>query len=415
VEKNQFDLIVIGGGAAGFFGAIHAAEINRGLKVLILEKSNKLLAKVKVSGGGRCNVTHNCFDPIQLSHHYPRGKKPLSNIFKHYHARETVDWFESRGVKLKAEEDGRMFPVTDDSQTVIDCLMKEAHRHNVRIEMGEEVEKLERHEGGFEISSRTGKKYLTEKILIATGGSPKKESYKWIESLGHKIIPPIPSLFTFNDSGNSFKDLMGVSVPDAEVKIAGTKFAQSGPLLITHWGLSGPGVIKLSAWAAEYLFQVNYVFTALVSWIGEVKEEEIRAQLSEYKSTKVKQKVFSNPLFGLPQRLWARLCELSEISEEKIWSELPQKNLNKLIEFLIRTPFNIKGKTTFKEEFVTCGGVDLKEVNIETMESKIVSGIFFAGEVLNIDGETGGFNFQSAWSSGYLAAMAISSRTNPTT
>ena len=407
MEKNQFDLIVVGGGAAGFFGAIQAAEMKPGLRILILEKSTKLLAKVKVSGGGRCNVTHNCFDPIELSHHYPRGRKTLAKIFKQYEATETVGWFESRGVKLKAEEDGRMFPITDNSQTVIDCLLSEAHRHKIKIEMGEEVEKIERHEEAFDISSRTGKHYFSGKILIAAGGSPKKESYAWIESLGHKIIPPIPSLFTFNDSGNGFKDLMGVSVPHAEVKIAGTKLAQTGPVLITHWGLSGPGVIKLSAWAAEQLFQMSYAFTALVSWIGEVKEEDIRSQLTEYKSTKVKQKVFSNPLFGLPQRLWSRLCELSEINEEKIWGELPQKNLNKLIELLIRTPFNIKGKTTFKEEFVTCGGVDLKEVNTETMESTIVPGIFFAGEVLNIDGETGGFNFQSAWSTGYVAAKAI--------
>jgi predicted Rossmann fold flavoprotein len=407
VEKNQFDLIVIGGGAAGFFGAIQAAELKRNMKILILEKSTKLLTKVKVSGGGRCNVTHNCFNPIQLSHHYPRGKKPLSEIFKKHQARETVEWFEARGVRLKAEEDGRMFPVTDDSQTIIDCLLNETHGHKIKIEMSEEVEGIEKSAGSFEIFSRSGKKYLTTKVLIATGGSPKQDSYGWIEKLGHKIIPPIPSLFTFNDSGNDFKDLMGVSVPNGQVKIAGTKLLQTGPVLITHWGLSGPGVIKLSAWAAEQLFQMNYVFTALVSWIGEVEEEEVRSRFAEHKKTKGKQKVKSNPMFGVPQRLWSRLCELSEINEEKIWAELPQRNLNKLIELLIRTPFNIKGKTTFKEEFVTCGGVDLKEVDIETMESKVVPGIFFAGEVLNIDGETGGFNFQSAWSTAYLAAKGI--------
>jgi predicted Rossmann fold flavoprotein len=407
VEKNQFDLIVIGGGAAGFFGAVQAAEMKKGLRILILEKSTKLLAKVKVSGGGRCNVTHECFDPIQLARHYPRGKKPLSTVFKVYQARETVAWFESRGVKLKAEDDGRMFPSTDNSQTIIDCLLAETHKHKIRIEMTEEVEKIERSERKFAIASRSGKQFSTKSILIATGGSPKKESYSWIENLGHTIVPPIPSLFTFNDSGNDFKDLMGVSVPNGQVRIEGTKLSQVGPVLITHWGLSGPGVIKLSAWAAEHLFQVNYVFTALVSWIGDVKEEEIRAMLVEHKSTKVKQKVTSNPLFGLPQRLWTRLCELCEINDEKIWSELPQKNLNKLIELLIRTPFKIRGKTTFKEEFVTCGGVDLTEIDLDTMESKVIPGIYFAGEVLNIDGETGGFNFQSAWSTGYLAARGI--------
>jgi predicted Rossmann fold flavoprotein len=407
VENNRYELVVIGGGAAGFFGAIQAAEMKKGLHILILEKSTKLLTKVKVSGGGRCNVTHNCFDPIELSHHYPRGKKPLSNIFKNYHATQTVAWFESRGVKLKAEDDGRMFPVTDNSQTIIDCLLNEAHRHKVKIEMGEEVDQIVKGDDEFEVITRSKKKFLAKKILVASGGSPKKETYGWIENLGHKIISPIPSLFTFNDSGNHFKDLMGVSVPSAEVKIAGTKLTQKGPVLITHWGLSGPAVIKLSAWAAEALFKMDYSFTALVSWIGELKEDEVRATLAKHKSTKVKQKVQTNPLFGLPQRLWTRLCELSEINAEKIWGEMPQKNLNKLIEFLIRTPFNIKGKTTFKEEFVTCGGVDLTEVNIDTMESKIVAGIFFAGEVLNIDGETGGFNFQSAWSTGYVAARGI--------
>jgi predicted Rossmann fold flavoprotein len=407
VENNRYELIVIGGGAAGFYGAIQAAEMKKGLRILILEKSTKLLTKVKVSGGGRCNVTHNCFDPIKLSHHYPRGKKALSNIFKTYHATQTVSWFESKGVRLKAEDDGRMFPVTDNSQTIIDCLLNEAHRLEIKIEMAEEVEKIVKIDGEFEIRTRTEKKFSAQKILVATGGSPKKEAYGWIQNLGHKIILPIPSLFTFNDSGNNFKDLMGVSVPHAEVKIAGTKLTQKGPVLITHWGLSGPGVIKLSAWAAEELFKMNYAFTALVSWIGEVKEDEIRAELLKHKATRVKQKVKPNPLLGLPQRLWTRLCELSEINEEKIWGELPQKNLNKLIELLIRTPFSIKGKTTFKEEFVTCGGVDLTQVNIETMESKIVAGIFFAGEVLNIDGETGGFNFQSAWSTGYLAARGI--------
>ena len=406
-DQNNYDLIVIGGGAAGFFGAIHAADMKRGLKVLILEKSNKILTKVKVSGGGRCNVTHNCFNPIELSHHYPRGKKQLANIFKSYQATHTIDWFQSKGVQIKAEEDGRMFPVTDNSQTIIDCLLSETHRLKIKIEMGEEVEKIEKSGDGFEIQSRSGKTFKAKKILISTGGIPKLDSYRWIENLGHSIIPPIPSLFTFNDSQEDFNDLMGIAVPNAEVKIAGTKFTQQGPLLITHWGLSGPAVIKLSAWAAEHLFQINYNFTALVSWIGDVSEENLRANLADHKRLKGKQKVVSNPMFGLPQRLWTRLCELSEIAEEKIWAELPQKNLNKLIELLIRTPFQIKGKTTFKEEFVTCGGVNLKEIDLDTMESKIVPGIYFAGEVLNIDGETGGFNFQSAWSTGYLAAKAV--------
>ncbi|MBT1700008.1 NAD(P)/FAD-dependent oxidoreductase [Fulvivirgaceae bacterium PWU4] len=398
----------MGGGAAGFYGAIQAATLKPGLQVLLLEKSNKLLAKVKVSGGGRCNVTHHCFDAAQLSRHYPRGEKPLRNVFRTYEASKTVAWFESKNVKLKTEDDGRMFPITDSSQTIIDCLMQEAQRLKIRIEMGEGVVKLERDGSGFKVHTQTGKTYYSNNVLTATGGSPGKQAYDWIANAGHTIVPPIPSLFTFNDSEKKFSDLMGVAVPAAEVRIAGTKLSQEGPVLITHWGLSGPAVIKLSAWAAEHLHNIQYQFTALVSWIGPAKEDDIRLQLLEHKKNRGKQKVLSNPLFALPQRLWVRVCELADIDDNKIWAELPQKNMNRLMEFLIRCPFQIKGKTTFKEEFVTCGGVDLKEVDLATMQSKKMPGLYFAGEVLNIDGETGGFNFQAAWSTAYLAAKAIS-------
>ncbi|MEX2230825.1 MAG: NAD(P)/FAD-dependent oxidoreductase [Cyclobacteriaceae bacterium] len=403
----DFDLIVIGGGAAGFYGAIQAAEMYPGLKILILEKSNKLLSKVRVSGGGRCNVTHNCFDPVKLSHHYPRGEKPLRSLFKIYDAKRTVGWFASKGVDLKIEEDGRMFPVSDSSQTVIDCFLREADRLKINIEMGDGVETLEPARGNFKIGKQSGKMYTATRVLIATGGSPKIEAYHFIEKLGHTVKSPIPSLFTFNDSGKNFADLMGIAVQNAEVRIATTKFKQQGPLLITHWGLSGPAVIKLSAWAAEYLSGVHYNFTALVSWIGPAKEETLREHLGDQKISRSKQKICSNPLFELPQRLWVRLCEMSEIPPEKVWGEIGQKNLNKLLENLSKCPFQIKGKTTFKEEFVTCGGVDLKEIGIDTMESKKIKGIFFAGEVLNIDGETGGFNFQSAWSTAYIAANKL--------
>ena len=411
VVENQkikiYDLIVIGGGAAGFFGAIQAGEMKPGLDILILEKSNKLLSKVKVSGGGRCNVTHHCFDPFKLSQHYPRGEKRLKTIFKTFDAGKTVDWFKSKEVELKVEADGRMFPVTNSSQTIIDCFMREALSLKIKIEMGEGVISITGEAGNFAVHTHTGKIYSSRKILVAAGGNPNLQFYDWIASLGHTIISPIPSLFTFNDSEKKFNDLMGVAVPDAEVRIAGTKLLQRGPVLITHWGLSGPAVIKLSAWAAEHLHQAQYQFTALVSWIGSVKEDDIRLFLSDQKRTKGKQKVLSNPLFSLPQRLWTRLCELSEIEEQKIWAELPQKNMNRLMEYMIRCPFAIKGKTTFKEEFVTCGGVDLAEVDAETMQSKKTAGVYFAGEVLNIDGETGGFNFQSAWSTAYLAAKTI--------
>jgi predicted Rossmann fold flavoprotein len=402
-----FDLVVIGGGAAGFYGAIQAAAAKPGLKVLILEKTTRLLSKVRISGGGRCNVTHNCFDPVKLSRHYPRGVKPLRRVFKKYNALSTVDWFASRGVKLKVEEDGRMFPVTDNSQTIIDCFLSEAQRLNINIVTGEGVVEIMWSDTLFTVSTESGKQYSALRVLVATGGSPKPQAYSFIKALGHTIRQPIPSLFTFNDTDKTFSDLMGIAVPNAEVRIAGTKFKQKGPVLITHWGLSGPAVIKLSAWAAEYLHSVHYNFVALVSWIGPTGEETLRGYLQDQKQARQKQKISANPLFELPQRLWVRLCELAEISDNKIWGDASHKNINKLLENLIRRPFSIRGKTTFKEEFVTCGGVNLDEVDLETMESRKVQGLYFAGEVLNMDGETGGFNFQAAWSTAFLAANSI--------
>lgn len=403
----RYDLLVVGGGAAGFFGAIQAAEINPGLKVLILEKSTKLLSKVKVSGGGRCNVTHHCFQPVSLAHHYPRGEKQLKEMFRVYHARHVVEWFDGKGVKLKAEEDGRMFPITNSSQTIIDCFMEAAQLLKIKIEMSTGVVAARKEGDSFLVECEGDRKFSAKNILVAIGGHANPNAYSWIEKLGHSIIPPIPSLFTFNETEKNFKDLMGLSVPKAAVKIAGTKYNEEGPLLITHWGLSGPAIITLSAWAATYLHEKKYEFTALVSWIGQVKEEDLRLQLEFHKKSRGKQKVVSNPLFNLPQRLWQRLCERSEVEEHKIWMELPQRNVNKLVEMLIRCPFVIKGKTTFKEEFVTCGGVDLNEIDITTLESKKVPNLFFAGEVLNIDGETGGFNFQAAWTTAYIAAKSI--------
>lgn len=403
----QYDLIVVGGGAAGFFGAIQAAGMKPGLKILILEKTTKVLSKVRVSGGGRCNVTHHEYNPFSLTKHYPRGEKALKNVFKTYHAEHVVKWFASKGVLLKAEDDGRMFPVTDSSETIIECFLNEARRYNIKIESGWPVESIAPALDGFEISSAKGETYRATKVLIASGGSPNRQAYAWIENLNHVLAAPIPSLFTFNDSKKNFADLMGISVSSGEVKIQGTKFVQRGPILITHWGLSGPAVIKLSAWAAEYLHSVNYTFTVLVNWVGGLSEEETRAALHDMKTSRSRQKVNSDTLFALPQRLSRRLCEIAGVEETKIWSELSVRTINRLVEVLIRCPFHIKGKTTFKEEFVTCGGVELGEVNLSTMESKRVKNIFFAGEVLNVDGETGGFNFQSAWSTAFVAATAI--------
>lgn len=402
-----YDLVVIGGGAAGFFGALQVAEMKGDLKILIVEKSPRLLSKVRISGGGRCNVTHSCFEAKKLSDHYPRGGKALRQIFRTYQASHVVNWFQTKGVMLKTENDGRMFPETDDSQTIIDCFLREAHRHGIRIQTGNGVERIVPDSGGFSLIMINGEKVFGKKVLLAPGGIPGIKGYDWISSLGIQIVRPVPSLFTFNDSARKFKDLMGISVPEGEVRIDGTKFSSRGPVLITHWGLSGPAVIRLSAWAAIYLNETGYDFTVRVNWTGSFKEEEIRNSLLEIKQHKGRQKIWTNPLFNLPQRLWWKLCTLAEIPEEKVWAELPLRNLNKLIEFLIRCPFQIKGKTTFKDEFVTCGGVDLSEINPVTMESRKVPGLYLAGEVLNIDGETGGFNFQAAWSTAYLAARGI--------
>jgi predicted Rossmann fold flavoprotein len=402
-DQSAYDLVVVGGGAAGFFGAINAAQTNPGLRIIILEKTSKLLSKVKVSGGGRCNVTHHSFSPSELSHHYPRGQRQLKNLFHKFQATDTIAWFEAQGVKLKTEDDSRMFPVTDNSQTIIDCFLQAADTLGIEIEINSEVEKIERNPDSFLVY--TNKVITAKKILIATGGYNKHESYYWLANLGHEIVNPIPSLFTFNDPAKEFTPLMGVAVPNGEVKITGTKFSQKGAVLITHWGLSGPAVIKLSAWAAVYLHQQHYVFTALVSWTG-LPETEVRSELMKLKQEN-KKIVFNAAQFELPKRLWEFLCAKAGIEERKIWSELSNKQINRLNELLYACPFNIKGKTTFKEEFVTCGGIALSEIDLQTMESKKVKGLFFAGEVLDVDGETGGFNFQSAWSTAWVAAQAI--------
>jgi predicted Rossmann fold flavoprotein len=407
-DKHTIDLAVIGGGAAGLFGAINAAALNPKLRIVILEKSPKLLAKVKISGGGRCNVTHHCFEATRLSQHYPRGQKQLKKLFRSFQAIDTVAWFEQRGVKIKAEEDGRMFPTSNDSQTIINCFLKEVQKFNIEILLNEGVEIIKPSPTDFQIHTRT-KNISAKQVLVAIGGHPQSSAYEFIRKLGHTVTPLIPSLFTFNDTSKRFADLMGIAVSDATVKIAGSAFYERGPVLITHWGLSGPAVIKLSAWAAEYLHTKQYTFTALVNWLGDKTEENTRQFLQDCKSMRGKQKIVGNPLFGLPARLWEKLATESEIAYEKIWADASNKDVNRLVEQLIRCPFHIKGKTTFKDEFVTCGGVDLTEVDTETMQSKKFPRLFFAGEVLNIDGETGGFNFQAAWTTSFLAAKAIAS------
>jgi predicted Rossmann fold flavoprotein len=407
--NKKYDLVALGGGASGFFGAIQAARLNPGLKIIILEKSPKLLSKVRISGGGRCNVTYHCFEPTPLSLHYPRGQKELKKLFRSFQAKDTVDWFAQCGVALTAEADGRMFPVTNDSQTIIDCFLKQSELLHIEIVTNCGVDGISLDKDLFHIHTTDKREISSRKVLVAIGGHPQPTHYNWLNGLGHTIIPTIPSLFTFNDSEKKFIDLMGVSVARAEVKIAGTKLAQAGPVLITHWGLSGPAVIRLSAWAAEYLHEHAYEFTALVNWTGAMSEEALREGLNELRMNSGRKTIMANPMFSLPQRLWDRLIGLAEIGETKKWGDASNKDINRLIEFLVRCPFHIKGKTTFKEEFVSCGGVDLNEVTLETMESKKVTGLYFAGEILNIDGETGGFNFQAAWTTAFIAAKAIGS------
>ncbi|MBK8289729.1 MAG: NAD(P)/FAD-dependent oxidoreductase [Flammeovirgaceae bacterium] len=397
-------MIVIGGGAAGFFGAINLAEQKPGSHILILEKSTKLLTKVKVSGGGRCNVTHQCISPAELSQHYPRGQKQLKSVFHRFQATDTVTWFKKHGVEIKTEADGRMFPTTNNSQTIIDCFLELAKKYNIEIKLSSEVERIEKAANNFIVFTK--EEYQTKNILVATGGYNKPENYEWLKNLGHEIINPIPSLFTFNNPEKQFAGLMGVAVQQAEVRIAGTKFSQQGAVLITHWGLSGPAVIKLSAWAAVYLHQNNYTFTALVNWTGK-PEIEVRKHLTKLKQENSKKTIITSSQFTLPKRLWEALCIQAGVDEEKIWAEIPNKTINKLIELLYACPFAIKGKTTFKEEFVTCGGVSLADVDLSTMQSKKVPGLYFAGEALDVDGETGGFNFQSAWSTAWVAASHL--------
>lgn len=408
----QQRIVVIGGGAAGFFGAITCAQYNPEAQVLLLEKSGKLLSKVRVSGGGRCNATHHCFVPTVMSQQYPRGGKQLKEAFKVFGAQETIDWFAQRGVQLKAEADGRMFPVTDNSETIVNCLMHEAKRVGVQIRTGAGVENIipgmsASDQARYTLQLFSGESIKADKVLVCTGGNPKSQGYDWLRALGHPIQEPVPSLFTFNVPSSPLKELQGVSVPRAKVRVAGQKLEYQGPLLITHWGYSGPAVLKLSAWGARFFHEQQYSFTALINWVPDFTEETLREHLQAYRQSHPKKVVSTNPLFGLPQRLWKALTSTAEVPAETLWAELPGKNTNKLVEALLRTPAEVKGKTTFKEEFVTCGGVDLSAVNMRTMESRVQPGLFFAGEVLDVDGVTGGFNFQAAWTTGFLAGKAM--------
>lgn len=407
---KQADVIIIGGGAAGFFTAINAAEKNPNLKIIILERGKEVLTKVKVSGGGRCNVTHAEFLPKELTQNYPRGEKELLGPFHTFMTGDTIEWFEKRGVELKIEEDRRMFPVSDSSQTIIDCFLSEAKRLGVEIILNQSVKKIQKEENRFTINTTTDT-FSAEKIVVATGSNPK--IWKLLEDLGHTIVPAVPSLFTFNIKDSRINDLPGLST-DASVKVLDEKgktiLESNGPLLITHWGMSGPAILKLSAWGARMLAPLNYHFNIEVNWLNNFSEKEAFDALKNLKASQGKQTLFKYAQFELPKRLWQSLVKAAGIVETLTWADATRENLQNLANQLTTCNFEVTGKSTFKEEFVTAGGVDLKEVNFKTFESKVCKNLYFAGEVLNIDAITGGFNFQNAWTGGYLAAQAITNK-----
>ncbi|MBL7701187.1 MAG: NAD(P)/FAD-dependent oxidoreductase [Ferruginibacter sp.] len=420
---NKKRLVVIGGGAAGFFCAVNAARLNPQLEVIILERSNKLLSKVKVSGGGRCNVTHACYSITEMIKKYPRGSAFLKKAFHHFFTNDTIAWFRERGVSLKAEADGRMFPVTDSSQTIIDCLMKEANKYKVEIRMNRDVRQLAvkqftvgsgqpANAKRFELLFADNSTLQADFICIASGGYPKLLQYGWMKNSDHAVEEPVPSLFTFNMPGNSITALMGVAVEKASVKIVGLKLSENGPLLITHWGMSGPAVLKLSAWGARELAKANYSFSILVNWVPEFNENSLRDKMQQLRFELATQKIINRNPFALPNRLWEYLLVQSGINADLRWADLPAKEQNKLIKNLCAQEFAVKGKTTFKEEFVTAGGIELNEIDFNTMQSKKHQGLFFAGEVINVDGVTGGYNFQNAWTTGWIAAKAIATFEN---
>lgn len=398
----KYDLIVVGGGAAGFFCAIQCAEKNPSFKILILEKSEKVLNKVKISGGGRCNVTHACFDPQEMTSFYPRGNKELRGPFHQFLCGDMMAWLEDRGVPTHLEEDGRVFPTTNSSQTIIDCFLGLCKRYNIQIKTKTALTSLVKNDTTWEVAT-TSESYISKSVLLATGSSPKMWNY--LKSLNYEIVPPVPSLFTFNIQHALLQDLAGISVPNAQVKINSTNYSESGPLLITHWGLSGPAVLKLSAWAARELFGLNYRFSISINWINTSKEE-VEERIKEVRKFHGKKQTQNFPMFGIPKRLWLRITSLLKIGT-KNFASLTTKELESLVKTIYQTELKVNGKSTFKDEFVTCGGVDLKQINFKTMGSKLHPNLYFAGEVNNIDAVTGGFNFQAAWTSAYIAANAI--------
>ena len=408
------EIIIIGGGAAGFFAAIACAETNPHARVTILEASKQPLSKVRISGGGRCNVTHHCFEPTQLIQNYPRGGKALRGAFSRFQPADTIKWFESRGVKLKVEDDGRMFPITDNSATIINCLNKAAEKAGVILKTSSVVQEVihsENHQ--FTVNLKRGNSLNCDRLLIATGSNPL--GYRWAKKLGHVIETPVPSLFTFKIDDPRIKGLAGVSTDQAVVTLLDSSqkrlkeqgLQQTGALLVTHWGLSAPAILKLSAWGARILAELKYKTTLKVSWLPDYNQDSLKKYLLQVKAEHPKKKIMTFCPVALPKRLWQSFISYVGIKPNKIWAEINKKELNKLILELLQGQYQISGKGVFKDEFVTCGGVKLAEVNFKTMSSKICPNLYFAGEVLDIDGVTGGFNFQNAWTTGWLAGKAM--------
>ena len=395
---------IIGGGTAGFFSAIQAKENYPDAEVVILEKSQKLLSKVKISGGGRCNVTNGCTSIAELSKAYPRGEKKLKKVFGEFYTQDTIKWFEDRNVPLVTQEDNCVFPVSQDSQTIIDCFVNETERLGIQIEIGRMVQQLIPEENKIKILFR-GNELVHEfdKVIVATGGSPKKEGLAWLEKLGHKIETPVPSLFTFNMPHESVTDLMGIVVEKTLTSIQGTKLKSDGPLLITHWGMSGPSVLKLSAFGARILAEAGYKAKLQVNWVNVQSYETVMEELKNITKTAPQKQMQNYRAYLLPERLWHFLLQKIDIPLTKKWNDMGKKDLNKLCNILTNDVYSVEGKTTFKEEFVTCGGVSLESINFATMESKAVPNLYFAGEVMDVDGITGGYNFQAAWTTGFIA------------
>lgn len=401
-------LIVIGGGAAGVFGAIAAAQANPDAKVIVIEKSPSLLTKVRISGGGRCNVTHHCFEPKALVENYPRGYRELLGPFNRFQPKDTIAWFKERGVELKVEGDGRMFPVTDDSQTIIDCLLKSAHGLGIEIKMRTSVDKVDvGEEGRFKVSLSVGEPIICDKILLATGGGQSNKGYEIAGLLGHTIIEPVPSLFTFNIEDARINDLQGVSFAKVEVSVPCTELQSKGALLITHWGLSGPAILRLSAWGARVLFEKGYDFELKINFLPQFSHDALMVELKRMKVSCKQKQVAKNPLFDLPKRFREKIVVAAGLTEAQAWGQVSEGLLHNLARELTGGIYRVHGKSTNKDEFVTCGGVGLKEVNFKTMESKLCPGLHFAGEVLDIDGITGGFNFQAAWTESWIAGNAM--------